>query len=82
MRTLRFVSVALVATLLGVNFTSCTKEGDPQYNLVKNEKKLVKLEIEDGNNKHVYHFSYDNEGRLHESTNAYNMLLPFFRQVS
>ena len=68
MKTLRFVSVVLVATLLGVNFTSCTKEGDPQYNLVKNEKKLIKLDIEDSYSKYSYHFSYDSEGRLYEST--------------
>ena len=71
MKTLKAFGMAAIAVLMGVGFASCTKEGNPQYNLVKNEKKLVQLEIEDSNNKDVYHFSYDNEGRLHESTNAY-----------
>lgn len=73
MKTLKFIGLAIAVILLGVNFTSCSKEDDPKYNLITGEKKLVKLEIEDGNNKHVYHFSYDNEGRLQESTNAYNI---------
>lgn len=71
MKILRFVSVAFVASLIVVNLASCTKEGDPQYNLVKNEKKLLKLDIEEPYYRYSYQFSYDNEGRLYESTHTY-----------
>ena len=70
MKTSRLFGMTMIAILMGASLASCTKEGDetPQYNLVKNEKKVINLEYEDFFNKSVYHMTYDNEGRLHEST--------------
>ena len=47
MKTFRFIGMALVAILLCVNFTSCSKddgptEESPQYELVTSGKKTCK----------------------------------------
>ena len=77
MKTFRFIGMALVAILLCVNFTSCSKddgptEESPQYELVSSGKKLAKIEftlsdpwrdfIE------IWDFTYDSEGKLIEAT--------------
>lgn len=66
MKTLKFIGIAIVAFLIGVNFTSCSKEGEPQYNLITGEKKIIKLEINDSYDYSVWNFSYDNAGKLQE----------------
>ena len=68
MKTLKFIGLAIAVILLGVNFTSCSKEEEPKYNLITGEKKLTKICRADSNSSEVRTFTYDNEGKLLEAT--------------
>ncbi len=61
--------MALVAILLCVNFTSCSKDDDPTEEpedggVVVNEKKLIEIKVTSNNESIDYTFSYDNNGHL------------------
>lgn len=70
MRTFRFLGMALMAILVGVNFIACSddEEGDTpiknEDGIVTNQKKLVELKETDENGTNVMTFSYDSKGRL------------------
>jgi hypothetical protein len=67
MKTFRIFGKVLVTIVMCVNFTSCSKEGEPQYKLVTGEKKIAKLEIYDNNYGDTsLKFTYDNSGKLLE----------------
>lgn len=83
MKTFKFWWLALVAILLCVNFTSCSKddgptEESPQYELVTAGKKLAKIEytLSDPTNDfiEIWDFTYDSEGKLIKATftDSYN----------
>ncbi len=64
--------MALVAILLCVNFTSCSKDDGPteepeEGGVVVSGKKLTKIYASMGANSATYSFNYDNQGRLIQS---------------
>ena len=64
--------MAAIAVLMGVGFASCSKEGDPQYELVTGEKKIARLEINSSDFGYsLWDFKYDNAGKLLEATYNY-----------
>lgn len=65
MKIFRVVGIALLAVLFSGSFTSCGKD-DPQYELIREGKKVVKVEIEDPYTNAVNRFIYDGQGRLKE----------------
>ncbi|MBQ8421124.1 MAG: hypothetical protein IJX11_02560 [Bacteroidales bacterium] len=76
MKTLRMFGMAMMAVLMGVGFTSCSKDDNPDGNEdFSNEKKLVKLVAKDdesGKDLEVFTFKYDDKGRLTESTCSFD----------
>ena len=64
MKTFRFIGAAMLAAVMCVNFTSCSKDDDPVVegggDVVAGSKKLAKV-VSEGE---TYTFSYDDEGRL------------------
>ena len=72
MKTFKLVGMALVAILLCVNFTSCSKDDGPteepeEGGVVVSGKKLTKISASMGANSATYSFNYDNQGRLIQS---------------
>lgn len=66
MKTSKVSRIAAMAVLMVVGLTSCTKE-TPQYELVADGKKIVKLEISSSYFGYsIYKFNYDNDGKLIE----------------
>lgn len=70
MKTLKFIGLAIAVILLGVNFTSCSKEEEPKYNLITGEKKLTKIGKTDSDGSEIRTFTYDSEERLFEVSYA------------
>ncbi|MBR4995350.1 MAG: hypothetical protein IKY82_04750 [Alistipes sp.] len=79
MKTFRLVGAALLAVLMCVNFTSCSKDDDANTEtggnengnggaVVVSEKKLTKITCKDNVWDATYIFSYDSEGRLKTAT--------------
>ena len=64
MKTFRFIGAAMLAAIMCVNFTSCSKDEDPIVegagDVVAGSKKLAKV-VSDAE---TYTFNYDDEGRL------------------
>ena len=65
MKTFKLVGMTWMAILMCVNFTSCT-EDEPQYELIHEGKKIVKVEIEDPYTSTVSQFKYNKKGQLTE----------------
>jgi YD repeat-containing protein len=63
MKTFRMLGMALVAIVMGLNLSSCSKD-NPNGGDISNEKKLVKM-VNPGE---IFTFTYDNEGRLTSAT--------------
>lgn len=62
MRTFRFLGMALIATLVCVNFAACSSDSiENEEEIIANQKKLVEMKgMEYGD----FTFSYDEKGRL------------------
>ncbi len=70
MKTLRMFGMAMFAIVMGVSLASCTKDDNPDGGDFSNEKKLVKMVMNDEQGKalEVFTFRYDSNGRLAESS--------------
>lgn len=65
MKTLKFIGIAIGTILFCVNFSACSKEVEPQYELVTGEKKITRLEINSSDFGYsLWDFKYDNAGKL------------------
>lgn len=68
MKTLRMFGMALVAIVLSVSLASCSKNNNPvkgEDGVVVNEKKLTRIVSSDD---YTFTFTYNNEGKLIESS--------------
>ena len=67
MKTLRMIGMALMAVLMGANFTSCDKDEDlTEDGIIVSGKRLAKMvETSEGSDaKEITSFDYDDRGRL------------------
>lgn len=70
MKTFRFLGMALMAILIGVNFIACSddEEGDtPIKNddgIITNQKQLMQIKMVDDSETITWDFAYDSKGRL------------------
>lgn len=79
MKTFRLIKLAVMAIMVSVNLSSCSKDDDPTKNddgIVIGEKKLVQVTelnlASEENSSKTFDFSYDSEGRLISITRTYS----------
>lgn len=79
MKTFRLIGLAVMAIMVSVNLSSCSKDDDPTKNddgIVIGEKKLVQVTelnlASEENSSMTFDFSYDSEGRLISITRTYS----------
>ena len=69
MKALRFIGMALLATMVSINFTSCNKdeEGESGKNddgIITNQKRLVEIGRTNGKDTKNIYFTYDSKDRM------------------
>lgn len=64
MKTFRLIGMALLAIMLCVNFTGCSKENPTDDETLTKPKKLIGMKEIDYSGTHIWEFSYDSKDRL------------------
>ncbi len=72
MKTLRFFGMALLTVLMSVSFSACGDDDSSDGDSPSNNKHLVKVTKEAGNNTSCYEYTYDSNGRVVKVVNKLN----------
>ena len=74
MKTFRLIGMALLAIMLCVNFTGCSKDDTLTDNeIITKSKKLIGMKETEGDNTYIWEFSYDSEGKLSSIIYSFDM---------
>lgn len=74
MKTFRLIGMALLAIMLCVNFTGCSKDDTLTDNeIITKSKKLIGMKETEGDNTYIWEFSYDSEGKLSSIIDSFDL---------
>ena len=72
MKTLRLFGITLLTVLMSVSFSACGDDDSSDGDKPSNNKRLVKVTKEEGNNTFCYEYTYDSNGRIVKVVNKKN----------